>query len=93
MMGTSASRLAALAIAVVSAALAAGCGGRQAQAGGGSGSAEFAWLSPASRPAGWQSIHIRAGATVAYPPGWTPIHGDPGTATVALLGAARHLIG
>lgn len=93
-MGTAASKFAALAIALVSAALAAGCGGgRQTQAGGASGQAGFAWLSPASPPAGWRSVHIPTGATVPYPPGWTPIHGDPGTATVALLGPKHQIVG
>jgi hypothetical protein len=93
-MGTAAFKLAPLAIAVVSAALAAGCGGgRDTQSGGGSGQAGFAWLSPASPPAGWQGIQIPSGAAIAYPPGWTRIHGDPGTATVALLGPKRQIVG
>jgi hypothetical protein len=93
-MGTAASKLAALAIAVVSAALAAGCGsGRQTQPGGGSRPPGFARLSPAPPPAGWRIVHIPSGAAVAYPPGWTRIHGDPGTATVALLGTGHQIVG
>ncbi|TMM02984.1 MAG: hypothetical protein E6G05_08470 [Actinobacteria bacterium] len=91
-MGTGTSRLAAVAIAVVSAA-AAGCGsggqtqrGRSAQAG-------FAWLNPAPAPAGWPTVPIPSGAAVSYPPGWSRIHGDPGTATVALLGSGHQILG
>jgi hypothetical protein len=92
-MGTATSKLAALALAVVSAALAAGCGSaRHAQTGGG-GAAGFAWLKPAPPPVGWPTIRIPSGSAVSYPPGWTPIHGDPGTATVALHGPRRQLVG
>lgn len=92
-MGTAISRLAALAIAVVFAALAAGCGSAGHTQTGGDGAASFAWLKPAAPPAGWQAIHIPSGSTVSYPQGWTRIHGDPGTATVALLGPQRQIRG
>jgi hypothetical protein len=45
----------------------------------------FAWLHPASPPEGWNLARIPGGAALAYPPGWTPIKTDPGTASVALL--------
>jgi hypothetical protein len=48
-------------------------------------SGAFAWLHPASPPEGWIVARIPGGAALAYPPGWTPIRTDPGTASVALL--------
>jgi hypothetical protein len=65
--------------------------------GGGSGhrlaSGPFAWLHPASPPAGWSDARIEGGATLAYPPGWTPIKTDPGTASAALLSASGRIEG
>jgi hypothetical protein len=52
---------------------------------GGRASGPFAWLRPASAPTGWNIARTR-GAMLAYPPGWTPIKTDPGTASAALLG-------
>jgi hypothetical protein len=46
----------------------------------------FSWLQPAPPPPGWNVARSTAGA-LAYPPGWTPIKTDPGTASVALLGS------
>jgi hypothetical protein len=37
-------------------------------------------------PTSWNVTRILSGAALAYPPGWTPIKSDPGTASVALLG-------
>ena len=59
----------------------AGCGG----SGRGHASDPFAWLKPASPPTGWNVARSHGGA-LAYPPGWTPLKTDPGTASVALLG-------
>jgi hypothetical protein len=67
----------------------AGCGG----SGRGRASGPFAWLRPASPPAGWNVARTRGGATLAYPPGWTPIKTDPGTASVALLGGGGRIDG
>jgi hypothetical protein len=92
-MGTATSRFAGLAIAIVSAAIAAGCGSARHTQTAGSGVAGFAWLNPAPPPAGWQTVRIPSGAAVSYPPGWTRIHGDPGTATVALLGPEHQYLG
>jgi hypothetical protein len=47
----------------------------------------FSWLHPAPAPPGWSVARSTAGA-LAYPPGWTPIKTDPGTASVALLDSA-----
>ena len=47
-------------------------------------SGHFAWLHPASPPAGWK-VARSSGGVLAYPPGWRPITTDPGTASVALL--------
>jgi hypothetical protein len=60
----------------------AGCGG----SGRGRASGPFGWLRPASPPAGWNVARTQGGATLASPPGWTPLKTDPGTASVALLG-------
>jgi len=51
------------------------------------GSHAFSWLRPAPPPPGWNLARSTA-AALAYPPGWTPIKTDPGTASVALLGNA-----
>jgi hypothetical protein len=67
----------------------AGCGG----SGRGHASGPFGWLRPASTPAGWNVARILGGATLAYPPGWTPLKTDPGTASVALLGNGGRIDG
>jgi hypothetical protein len=43
-------------------------------------------LHPAPAPAGWRSIRIPDGATVAYPPSWKRIRSDVDTGTAVLLG-------
>jgi hypothetical protein len=55
-------------------------------------SGPFAWLHPASPPAGWKVARSSGGA-LAYPPGWRPITTDPGTASVALLGGGDRIDG
>jgi hypothetical protein len=82
---------AGLAVAAVGAVLMAlsGCGG----SGRGRASGPFAWLRPASPPAGWNVARPRDGAMLAYPPGWTPIKTDPGSASVALLGGGERIDG
>ena len=75
--------------AVLLIAALAGCGG----SGRGRASGPFAWLRPASPPTGWNVARIRGGAMLAYPPGWTPIKTDPGTASVALLGGGERIDG
>jgi hypothetical protein len=55
-------------------------------------SGPFAWVHPASPPAGWKVARSSGGA-LAYPPGWTPIESDPGTASAALLGAGGRIDG
>jgi hypothetical protein len=55
-------------------------------------SGPFAWLHPASPPAGWKVARSPGGA-LAYPPGWRPITTDPGTASVALLGGGGRIDG
>src|SRR5712672_2502248 len=67
----------------------AGCGG----SGRGRASGPFAWLRPTSPPLGWTVARTRGGAMLAYPPGWTPIKTDPGTASVALLGGGERIDG
>ena len=56
-------------------------------------SGPFAWLHPASPPAGWHVVRIPDGAALAYPPGWTAIKTDPGTASVALRGSGGRIDG
>jgi hypothetical protein len=47
----------------------------------------FSWLRPAPPPPDW-NVARSSGGALAYPPGWTPIKTDPGTASVALLDSA-----
>jgi hypothetical protein len=52
----------------------------------------FAWLQPTAVPSGWLSKRIAGGTTLSYPRSWRIVHGDPGTATAALLaGDGRYL--
>ena len=81
--------LVAVAAAVALLVALAGCGG----SGRGRASGPFAWLKPAATPAGWNVAQIHGGAMLAYPPGWTPIKTDPGTASVALLGNGGRIDG
>jgi hypothetical protein len=67
----------------------AGCGGSTR----GRASGPFAWLSPASPPSGWNVARTQTGAMLAYPPGWTPLRTDRGTASVALLGGGVRIDG
>jgi hypothetical protein len=52
-------------------------------------SGSFAWLHPATAPAGWKVARTPGGSTFGYPPGWRSIKTDPGTASVALLRGGR----
>jgi hypothetical protein len=56
-------------------------------------SGPFAWLRPASPPAGWHVARIPGGAALAHPPGWSSIKTDPGTASFALLGSSGRIAG
>jgi hypothetical protein len=38
-------------------------------------------------------VRIPSGAVLAYPPSWRRVHGDPGTATVVLLGPSGLIVG
>jgi hypothetical protein len=67
----------------------AGCGGSAR----GRASGPFAWLKPASPPSGWNIARTQAGAMLAYPPGWTRIKTDRGTASVAILGGGQRIDG
>ena len=80
-----------VAIAAAAVVLIVGVGG--GQAGHRHASGPFAWLHPASPPAGWTLARTERGGTFAYPPGWKPIKTDPGTASVALLGRGGRIEG
>jgi hypothetical protein len=67
----------------------AGCG----VSGRGIASGPFGWLRPASAPTGWRVARTQGGAALAYPPGWTPIKTDRGTASVALLAGGQQIDG
>src|ERR1700752_4407140 len=67
----------------------AGCGA----SGRGRASGPFGWLRPASAPTGWRVARTQGGAALAYPPGWTSIKTDPGTASVALLAGGQRIDG
>src|ERR1700730_10754292 len=56
-------------------------------------SGPFAWLRPAPPPVGWHVARTPDGAALAYPPGWTAIKTDPGTASVALRGDGARIDG
>ena len=56
-------------------------------------SGPFAWLRPASPPAGWHVARTPDGAALAYPPGWTAIKTDPGSASVAVRDSAGRIDG
>ena len=72
------------AVVVVAASFAVGLGASR-HSRHASGSGAFSWLRPAPPPPDWKVARSAAGA-LAYPPGWTPIKTDPGSASVALLG-------
>jgi hypothetical protein len=65
-----------------------GCGGESSHRRPG----PFAWLHPASPPAGWRVARSSGGA-LAYPPAWRALTTDPGTASVALLGGGGRIDG
>jgi hypothetical protein len=80
--------LAGLMVVLLIVALAA-CGG----SGRGRASGPFGWLRPAPAPTGWNVARTQGGAALAYPPGWTPIKTDPGTASMALLAGGQRIDG
>jgi hypothetical protein len=89
-MGTGTSRFTLMRAATLWLALAAvglaGCGGA-------SESGAFSWLRPQAAPTDWKLRQIPSGAVLAYPPSWSVQHGDPGTATAALLGSDGRFLG
>jgi hypothetical protein len=77
------------AVAVLLIVALAGCGATSH----GRASGPFAWLKPAKPPVGWIVVRTRGGTALAYPPRWTPIKTDPGTASVAFLGNGGRIDG
>jgi hypothetical protein len=53
----------------------------------------FAQLRAAPAPSAWRTATIASGAVLAYPPGWIPARGDPGTTTVILRDARDRILG
>ena len=80
--------LVAVTVAAVALIVGLGCGGESSHSSPG----PFAWLHPASPPAGWRVARSSGGA-LAYPPEWKAITTDPGTASVALLGSGDRIDG
>jgi hypothetical protein len=83
---------------MVAASIAAGLGiwggSADGRASVGTQSAGFRWLDPQRAPQGWKLARLPSGhATFAYPRTWRPIRTDPGTASVALLGRGRSILG
>jgi len=71
-------------------------------AGGGSGEkphaarhpAAFAWLHPASVPAGWTTVRLPGSAArLSAPAGWKAAAGDPGTRTLVSRGPSGQIVG
>jgi hypothetical protein len=52
----------------------------------------FTWLHPSSPPTSWKVARSGGGA-LPYPPGWSRLKTDPGTASVAVLGAGDRIDG
>jgi hypothetical protein len=80
-----------VALVVIAVAVTAAVGGGGESRGRPTG--PFAWLHPSASPAGWKTARTPGGTTFAYPPGWKGIETDPGTASVALLGAGGRIDG
>ena len=80
--------LVAVTVAAVALIVGLGCGGESSHGRPG----PFAWLHPATPPAGWR-VARSSGGELAYPPGWRLIKTDPGTASVALLGSGGRIDG
>lgn len=64
-----------------------------AACGGASQTGAFSGLRRQAAPTDWKVTRIRSGAVLAYPPSWRLQHGDPGTATAALLGSDGRFLG
>jgi hypothetical protein len=84
-------------------ALLAGCGGGDSRhraprpatpVGASHPDSGFGWLRAQPPPRGWRSATLRAAtATLSYPPSWSPVAGDAGTATAALRAADGTYVG
>jgi hypothetical protein len=79
-------------------ALAAGCGSAHhathhvSPAAGAGNPPAFAWLRPGPPPAGWSVVHLQSAAALAYPPDWSQVKSDAGTASAARLDRGSGLI-
>jgi hypothetical protein len=90
-MATATSKAIGAFVLIVAALVLASCGG---DGGAAPSSSRFGWLRPTSLPPGWSAARLPTGtATMAYPPHWRRIAGDPGTVSAALVGADDSIVG
>ena len=53
----------------------------------------FGWLRPSQVPKGWKTVNTASGkATLAYPPPFHQIPGDPGSVSAAVISSAGHYL-
>jgi hypothetical protein len=72
-----------------------GCGGGGRHPGAAASHAASGAIPLYARPAprGWSRVRIPSGAVLSYPPGWQPLRSDSGTASAALFGPGRRILG
>lgn len=51
----------------------------------------FAWLVPRPAPSNWKELSLADGTALSYPSDFSPIHGDPGTVSVAVIEHGSYL--
>lgn len=54
--------------------------------------AGFAWLAPATAPAGWSRVRLAGSGAFAYPASWHRVRADPGAGSAALVDPRSGLI-
>jgi hypothetical protein len=90
-------QLAIAAMALIAVAL-TGCGGGHSAGNSATartapaGPSPFAWLAPAPVGGAWRVVTLPSGAVLARPPGWRPVHSDPGTASFGLRAPNRAIV-
>jgi len=69
-------------------------GGSHGDGGGSQGGDVFSWLRSTAVPSGWRIRRLPdSPASLAAPPGWHLIRGDPGTATMVIRAPSGHIVG